>query len=67
MINAEMIAKLINVPQVIGAIVVVIILNLFALCLYKRYQRKKVNEQISLQVNSAISQYFKLSGQEPHF
>lgn len=56
--------NLAKVYHIIGAVILVLSLNLFALCLYRRYARKKLNEELSTQVNSAVSQYFKLSGQD---
>jgi hypothetical protein len=56
--------NLAKVYHIIGAVVLVLALNIFALCLYRRYARKKLNEELSTQVNSAVSQYFKLSGQD---
>jgi cbb3-type cytochrome oxidase subunit 3 len=50
--------------HVLGAIALVVVLNLCALYAYRRYTRKKVNEELQIHVNSAVSQYFKLSGQD---
>jgi hypothetical protein len=54
----------IKVYHVIVAVLLVVILNCGALCVYRKYQKKKMNEELQLQVNSAVSQYFKLSGQD---
>jgi hypothetical protein len=56
--------NLVRVYHIVGAILLVISLNVAALCLYRKYQKKKVNEELSLQVNSAVSNYFKLSGHD---
>lgn len=53
-----------KVVHIIGAIVFVLALNILALYLYRRYTKKKMNQELSVQVNSAVSQYFKLSGQD---
>lgn len=50
--------------HVLIAIVVVMVINCGALYLYRRHQRQKVNEQLQLQVNSAVSQYFRLSASD---
>jgi hypothetical protein len=44
-----------KVYHIVGAIVLVLGLNLLALCLYRRYAKKKMNEELSTQVNSAVS------------
>ena len=46
------------------AIVVVLALNFLALFIYRKYQKRKLNEELQVQVNSAVSQYFRLSGTE---
>jgi hypothetical protein len=48
--------------HIVGGIVLVIGFNLCALAIYKRYQRKKMNEELAAHVNSAVTQYFRLSG-----
>jgi hypothetical protein len=65
--NSELIYhrnSLVRVYHIISAIILVLIINAIALCLYRKHQKKKVNEELHLQVNSAVSSYFKLSGQE---
>ena len=56
--------NLAKVIHIVGAVLLVLSLNLMALCLYRRYAKKKMNQELSNQVNSAVSQYFKLSGQD---
>ncbi len=56
--------SLVKMYHIIAAVVLVVIVNGVALMFYRKYQKKKVNEEIHLQVNSAVSQYFKLSGKE---
>ena len=54
-----------NVAQfmhVVGAIILVVFFNLCLLWAYRRYSKKRMNEHLQVQVNSAVSQYFKLSG-----
>lgn len=43
------------------AIVAVMLINFLALYLYRRHHRQKMNQEMHHQVNSAVSQYFKLS------
>jgi hypothetical protein len=50
--------KAINVAV---AIVAVVLINFCALYLYRRHHRQKMNQEMQFQVNSAVSQYFKLS------
>ncbi len=50
--------------HIVFAIVVVLGLNFLALFIYRKYQKKKLNEELQVQVNSAVSQYFRLSGTE---
>jgi hypothetical protein len=54
--------NLAKVLHVVAAVVLVVIFNLCALYAYRRYTRKKVNEELQSSVNSAVSQYFRLSG-----
>ena len=56
--------NLAKVIHIIGAVLLVLSLNILALCIYRRYAKKKMNQDLSNQVNSAVSQYFKLSGQD---
>ncbi len=53
-----------RVLHIVVAVVMVVILNLLALFMYRKYHKKRVNEELQLQVNSAVSQYFRLSGTE---
>lgn len=48
--------------HIVAAIVLVMLINFIALYAYRRYNKKKMNEELQMQVNSAVSQYFKLSG-----
>lgn len=48
--------------HILLAIVVVMVLNFGALYIYRRYHKAKMNEQLQFQVNTAVSQYFSLSG-----
>jgi heme A synthase len=56
--------SLVKLFHIVAAVILVLLLNLAALCIYRKYQKRKVNEELQLQVNSAVSQYFRLSGQE---
>jgi len=53
------------VLHVVAAVVLVVLFNLGALFAYRRYTKKKANEELAIHVNSAVSQYFRLSGQDP--
>jgi hypothetical protein len=44
-----------KVYHIIGAIILVIILNVMALAIYRKYQKKKMNQELQMQVNSAVS------------
>jgi len=44
-----------KVYHIVGAITLVLFLNCFALYIYRKYQKKKMNEELQLQVNSAVS------------
>lgn len=48
--------------HIVGAIIIVMLFNFAALYAYRRYHKKKMNAELQMQVNSAVSQYFKLSG-----
>jgi len=50
--------------HIVIAIGVVMVINLGALYLYRRYNKKKMNQELQMQVNSAVSQYFKLSAHD---
>lgn len=54
--------SLVKVYHIIAAIILVLLINGIALMVYRKHQKKKMNEELHLQVNSAVSQYFKLSG-----
>lgn len=54
--------SVVRMYHIIAAIVLVLLLNFGALYIYRKMQKKKMNEELQLQVNSAVSQYFKLSG-----
>lgn len=56
--------NLVRLYHIIAAVFLVLILNLAALYVYRKYQKRQINEELQLQVNSAVSQYFRLSGQE---
>ena len=53
-----------KVLHIVVAVVMVVAINLLALLMYRKYQKRRVNEELQLQVNSAVSQYFRLSGTE---
>ncbi len=50
--------------HVVGAVILVLLVNAGLLYLYRAYSRKKMNKEMQIHVNSAVSQYFKLSGGE---
>jgi hypothetical protein len=50
--------------HIILAIILVLAFNFIALYVYRKYQKRKLNEELQVQVNSAVSQYFRLSGTE---
>ena len=54
--------SVIKLFHIVAAVIVVLLLNVLALCIYRKYQKRKVNEELQVQVNSAVSQYFRLSG-----
>jgi heme A synthase len=56
--------SVIKLFHIVAAVIVVLLLNVLALCIYRKYQKRKVNEELQVQVNSAVSQYFRLSGQD---
>ena len=45
----------------IGVVVLLILINLFLIVMYRRCTTKEMNDDMQLQVNSAVSQYFALS------
>ena len=47
--------RMIKLFHIVGAIVVVLGFNLCALALYKRYQRRKMNEELAAHVNNAVT------------
>lgn len=53
-----------RVVHIVVAVIMVVVINLLALFMYRKYQKRRVNEELQLQVNSAVSQYFRLSGTE---
>jgi hypothetical protein len=53
-----------RVFHIVVAVVMVVVINLLALFMYRKYQKRRVNEELQIQVNSAVSQYFRLSGTE---
>jgi hypothetical protein len=57
-------ASVIKGHHILLAIVVVMLINFSALYLYRRHHRQKMNTELQMQVNSAVSQYFRLSGQD---
>ena len=63
-LNPEPKPSIAQKTHVIAAILIAIIINLVFLFCYRRYQRKKMNEELHVQVNSAVSQYFKLAQNE---
>lgn len=56
--------SLVKLYHIFAAVIIVILLNVGALLIYRKYQKRKVNEELQVQVNSAVSQYFRLSGQD---
>ena len=44
-----------KVYHIVGAITLVLLLNCSALYIYRKYQKKKMNEELQMQVNSAVS------------
>ena len=46
------------------AVIAVIVFNAFLLYVYRKNHKKQVNEQLQAQVNSAVSQYFRLADNE---
>jgi len=55
---------LVRLHHIVFAIIVVLAINVFALYIYRKFQKRKLNEELQVQVNSAVSQYFRLSGTE---
>ncbi len=53
---------LVRLYHIVFAIIVVLAINVFALYIYRKFQKRKLNEELQVQVNSAVSQYFRLSG-----
>lgn len=47
--------SLIRAYHIIAAIVLVLMINMIALALYRKHQKKKLNEELQLQVNTAVS------------
>lgn len=41
--------------HIVAVIVLVLAFNLCALCLYRRYTRKKMNDELAAHVNSAVT------------
>ncbi|CDW89350.1 UNKNOWN [Stylonychia lemnae] len=54
----------INFIHVGVAIFIVVSINLGALCAYRYFNKKKLKTQLNQHVNSAVSQYFKISQNE---
>ena len=50
--------------HIVLAVIVVLVLNLGALYLYRRHTKKKMDSELRVQVNTAVSQYFRLSGND---
>jgi len=50
---------------VVFAVIVVVLINMFLIYMYRKHNQKKVNEQLQAQVNSAVSQYFRLADNDP--
>ncbi len=51
--------------HLVSAICIILAINVCALYIYRRYSKRKMNEDMQVQVNSAVSQYFRLSGTDP--
>ena len=45
----------------IGVVILLVIVNLFLIILYRRCTNKEIKDDMNLQVQSAVSQYFALS------
>lgn len=46
---------LVRLYHIIAAIILVLLLNFAALFVYRKYQKRKMNEELQMQVNSAVS------------
>ena len=51
----------VNADVLIYVIVLLVVVNVALICLYRRCSNKEIKDDMQLQVNSAVSQYFALS------
>ena len=53
-----------KVAHIVGAILLILVINIVAILVYRHFMKKKVKKALQMQVNTAVSQYFKLSSQD---